>query len=235
VLRYDSRERHFARAISAPGRPVVYGRATRDGRGRVWLQYWLYFAANTQDRGILRTGRHAGDWELLQMRLNERRRPVVTTFAQHSWAEDCGWDAVESSGDGPVAYVANGSHALYPRPGVADRPFPDPNDEADGEGRTIRPPVIRIDERTPRWMARPGRWGGAEAGLVPGEESSPRGPAFQPERWNDPGRFHAQYALACGTGPPGRVWQTILTVALAALAAAALALLVIRRSYNRGR
>jgi hypothetical protein len=183
----------------------------------------------------VRTGRHAGDWELLQLRLTARRQPVEATYAQHSWAEGCGWDEVESSGGGPVVYVANGSHALYPRPGVADRPFPDPNDEADGQGRAVRPPVVPIDERTPHWMAWPGRWGGAEAGLVPGEESSPRGPAFQPERWSDPGSFHAEYARACGAGPPGRAWQTILVVALAALATATVTWLVIPRSYNRGR
>jgi hypothetical protein len=68
VLRYDSDERHFARSVPPvpvaerlpPGRPAVYGRAARDGRGRRWLQYWLFFAQNAQDRGIVRTGRHAG-------------------------------------------------------------------------------------------------------------------------------------------------------------------------------
>jgi hypothetical protein len=66
-----------------PGRPLVYGRSARDRQGRLWLQYWLFFADNRQDRGILRTGRHTGDWELLQLRLglvNRRdvlRRPRV--------------------------------------------------------------------------------------------------------------------------------------------------------------
>jgi hypothetical protein len=234
LLRYDSDERHFARSVSDPPRALVYGRSARDGRGRMWLQYWLYFTANTQDRGVLRTGRHDGDWELVQVRLDARRRPVEATFAQHSWAEGCGWGEVETAGHGLVVYVANGSHALYPRRGVADRPFPDPNDEADGEGRAIRPPVRPIDERTPRWMSSPRRWGDARAGFVPGEESSPRGPAFQPERWRDPSRFHDEHARACGSGPPGRTWQTALTVAFAALGAAALLWLVIRRSYNRG-
>lgn len=37
-------------------------------------------------------------------------------------------------------------------------------------------------------MAWPGRWGGAHARWwVPGEQSSPSGPAFQPQgRWSDP-------------------------------------------------
>src|SRR5215213_7436990 len=44
--------------------PVVYERVS-DG----WVQYWMLFARNDQDRGVLRTGRHAGDWEMVQFRL----------------------------------------------------------------------------------------------------------------------------------------------------------------------
>jgi hypothetical protein len=215
-----------------PGRPLVYGRAARDGEGRLWLQYWLFFTDNQQDRGIVGTGRHAGDWELLQLRLGRDRKPVEATFAQHTWAEGCSWEELEHERDAPVAYVANGSHALYPRAGRADRPWPDPNDEADGGGRRVRPSVERVGMDAPRWMAWPGRWGEAEAGWVPGEQSSPRGPAFQPERWDDPGRFHAAEARPCGEGPPGRPWQTVLTIALA-LALATAGLRAARRSYNR--
>jgi hypothetical protein len=210
----------------------VYGRAARDGRGRLWLQYWLFFTDNPQDRGIVRTGRHTGDWELLQVRLGRRNRPIEATFAQHTWAEGCAWSDVERRGSAPVVYVANGSHALYPRAGRADRPWPDPNDEADGRGRRVRPPLQVVDARSPRWMAWPGRWGEDGGGWVPGEQPSPRGPAFQPERWDDPGAFHADEARGCGEGPPGRTWQTALTIVLA-LALAAVALRAARRSYNR--
>jgi hypothetical protein len=218
-----------------PGRPLVYGRVARDGRGRrgrLWLQYWLFFTDNPQDRGILHTGRHSGDWELLQLRLGRDRRPVEATFAQHTWAEGCDWGETERESGAPIVYVANGSHALYPRAGGADRPWPDPNDEADGRGRRVRPPVERVSETEPRWMAWPGHWGEDEAGWVPGEQSSPRGPAFQPDRWDDPGRFHAAEARACGAGPPGRPWQTVLTIVLVLVVATA-ALRAARRSYNR--
>jgi hypothetical protein len=215
-----------------PGRPLVYGRVARDGEGRLWLQYWLFFTDNPQDRGILGTGRHGGDWELLQLRLGRDRRPVEVTFAQHTWAEGCSWGELERARDAPVVYIANGSHALYPRAGRADRPWPDPNDEADGRGRRVRPPVERVRAGAPRWIAWPGRWGEDDGGWVPGEQPSPRGPAFQPERWDDPGRFHAVEARACGSGPPGRPWQTALTIALL-VALAAVALRAARRSYNR--
>lgn len=228
----DSGDRLVPVRDPGPGRPLVYGRAARDGQGRLWLQYWLFFTDNPQDRGIFRTGRHTGDWEVLQVRLGRDRRPVQATFAQHTWAEGCGWADLERREGAPVVYVANGSHALYPRPGRADRPWPDPNDEADGRGRRVRPPIEVVTARSPRWMAWPGRWGEDGGGWVPGEQPSPRGPAFQPDRWDDPGRFHAAEARACGEGPPGRPWQTALTVVLA-LALAGAGLYAVRRSYNR--
>jgi hypothetical protein len=228
----DPGDRLVPASDPGPGRPLVYGRAARDGEGRLWLQYWLFFTDNPQDRGIVRTGRHTGDWELVQLRLGRDRSPVEATFAQHTWAEGCSWDELERAGNAPVVYVAGGSHALYPRAGRADRPWPDPNDEADGRGRRVRPPVERVGADDPRWMAWPGRWGEDDAGWVPGEQSSPRGPAFQPDRWDDPGSFHATEARACGAGPPGRPWQTVLTIALL-LALAAVALRAARRSYNR--
>src|SRR5918999_2201768 len=87
-----------------PARPVVYGR-----RAGQWLQYWMLFEGNTQDRGILRTGQHEGDWELIQLRLR-RDRPVQVVYAQHSGAESCGfrWAA---RGERPVVQLARGSHA----------------------------------------------------------------------------------------------------------------------------
>ncbi|MFL5904085.1 MAG: Vps62-related protein, partial [Solirubrobacteraceae bacterium] len=77
-----------------------------------WLQYWLFYAQNAQDRGIVHTGRHAGDWEMVQLRL-AHGAPVEAVYAQHSGAERCGWDDVRHEGGHPVVYVANGSHASY--------------------------------------------------------------------------------------------------------------------------
>jgi hypothetical protein len=41
---------------------------------------------------------------------------------------------VRERDDAPVAFLADGSHAAYFRPGVRDRTFPDPNDEAGDTG-----------------------------------------------------------------------------------------------------
>lgn len=186
------------------GPDVVHGRVTRGSDGRLWLQYWLFLADNPQDRGILRTGRHEGDWELVQVGLGGDGRPGALTLTQHSWEEACGWDAVRREGDRPVVAVANGSHALYRTTGTHGRPWPDPEDEARGDGRTARPRVTVLGHLEPRWLAWPGRWGGSVAGIVPGESDSPRGPAFQPgRRWTDPEGLHRR-ARACGSGAAPR-------------------------------
>ena len=95
-------------------------------------------------------------------------------------------------GTHPRIYVANGSHAGYFRPGTRDRMWPDPNDEARGDGVTVVPEVVPVTEDAPAWMAYDGRWGATRAGFVPGEMDSPRGPAFQPQgRWSDPAAWAA--------------------------------------------
>src|SRR3954451_14160301 len=130
VLRYHSRERYRATAVEAltarhldasgrraetvalarPAHPpnVVYGRAVRGRGGRTWLQYWLLYAYNPQDRGIVRTGRHEGDWEMVQVELGRDGAPRQVVFAEHSWSQACAWSAIEHRGAAPVVYVANG-------------------------------------------------------------------------------------------------------------------------------
>lgn len=208
---------------------TVYGHVARGSDGHRWLQYWLFYEDNPQDRGVVRIGRHASDWEFAQVRLDARGRPDRLTMAQHSWAETCAWGSVERSGGAPVLYVAHASHAIYARPGTQDRPWPDPNDEADGQGRRVRPSVRVIDERSPAWVAWPGRWGESVARPVPAESSSPRGPAFKHDRrFQDPSSFDSG-ARPCGSGPPGRAWQTPALVAPVAV----VALMVGRRRRRR--
>lgn len=185
VLVFDGAERFAFTSVDGGGPAVAYTREAPGG----WTQHWLYAAQNPHDRGILRTGRHAGDWELVQ---THPERGVVVS--QHSGAERCGWDEVEA---GPTIYVANGSHAMYFRPGLRDRTFPDPNDEADGRGAHVRPHVLEVTRTSPPWMRRRSPWGGARARwYVPWESDSPRGPAFQGVRWDDPDAF-ARSASPC--------------------------------------
>lgn len=198
VVVHDARERFPLASVAAapvrvPGldrdrRPAVYGRIAPSRQGGAWLQYWFFYRGQDQDRGIVRTGRHAADWEMVQYRIDAAGRPVQAVYAQHSGAERCGWGTVEQRDGRPVVYPAHGSHASYLRAGIRDRTFPDPNDEADGRGRVVTPRLVRISASSPRWMRWPGPWGGARARWwVPGEQDSPVGPAFQLQgRWEDP-------------------------------------------------
>ena len=207
VLVHDADETVLEEGVEAfafpvPGKPrgstgpVAYRRVAAAPGGGTWRQYWLFYADNPQDRGIVRTGRHQGDWELVQYRVDPRGRPVEAVYAQHSGAERCPWREVERRGGHPVAYLANGSHASYFRAGLRDRTWPDPNDEADGRGRVAEPRVQPVSATRPRWMAWPGRWGRSRASWVPWESDSPRGPAHQPDRWKDPDAF-ARTARRC--------------------------------------
>jgi hypothetical protein len=203
VVVHDSRDTSPLTSVEAfagrvPGvpdgrpEPTVYGR--RAGR---WLQYWMFFAAQDQDRGLLRTGRHEGDWEVVQYAVGDGAL-VRGVYSQHRGAERCPASAIRTTARGrPLVFLANGSHAAYFVPGVRDRIFPDPNDEADGKGARVRPRLVRITAGSPPWMTYRGPWGGAGASWVPGEADSPRGPAFQPrDRWRDPDAW-ARSARSC--------------------------------------
>ena len=77
--------------------------------------------------------------------------------------------------------------------------WPDPNDVADGRGRAVAPRLVEISARSPAWMTDPEPWGGSKPRWwVPPEQESPRGPAFQPARW-DPEAFAAG-ARPCQAG-----------------------------------
>jgi MYXO-CTERM domain-containing protein len=200
VVVHDAQERSTLSSVADRG-PAAYARAVpRDGGG-AWLQYWLWYPRQDQDRGVVRTGRHEGDWEMVQFRVDARGRPREAVYAQHSGAERCPWSTVERRDGRPVLYAANGSHASYLRAGTRDRMWPDPNDEADGRGRVVQPSVVRVSADSPAWMRRRGRWGGARARWwIPGEQDSPRGPAFQPQgRWSDPEGW-ADSARSCRAG-----------------------------------
>jgi hypothetical protein len=243
VLVHDADERYPATSVAESGvpgtagaapAPVVYGRVAPGG----WRQFWIYFAANPQDRGILRSGRHAGDWELVQYRVDGRGRPLEAVYAQHSGAERCGWDEVETRDGRPVVYLANGSHAAYFHAGVRDRMWPDPNDEADGRGAVQRPRVVPITAGEPGWMGHREPWGGARAGWFPPEQSSPAGPAFQEQgRWSRPQAWadQARECTARRCAATGACDGPETALAGGGVAVAALAALGLLRRHRRRR
>jgi hypothetical protein len=168
----------------------AYGRAVRDDPW-LWLQYWFWEYYNPKH--LLGFGRHEGDWELIQIGLDEDRVPRVATYAQHNGAAGCDWEELEhhedEEGVHPVVYVAPFSHASYFEarthwhPGGPDTP--------DGNGPAYLPRL----ERFQAWGEWPGRWGAStgvlakiSGGRLGGR--SPSSPGAQKGRWDHPTRFH---------------------------------------------
>ncbi len=186
----DSREMH-----ARPGNAnQVYGYANRNSSGELWLQYWFFYYYN--DKALLGSGRHEGDWELVQFRINANGEPDAATYSQHTNGESAGWAEVEMEqapeGPVPVVYSARGSHACYFRPGTYKQApiVPDYNDD---KGPRVRPQLNVITDTDPAWIGWPGRWGSTRHWLrLPwftlGADSPP-GPR-QHDSWADPRRFH---------------------------------------------
>ncbi len=169
---------------------VVYGRARRDPAGSLWLQYWLFFYFG--DRGHLGIEQHEGDWQLIQLRLEQDGEPRVATLARDGGSLRLAWDQVETAagGDGPVPvfYPARGSHAPLPRAGTFAAPIVP--DHSDGGGPLVRPRLQPIGDDGPGWVRWPGRWGATRRREY-FEAESPRGPGRRPEWW-DPAELESE-------------------------------------------
>ena len=197
----------YAQAEAAHGAaPVVYG-ATFRVKGRIVLQYWLWYPYNdyspTVPAGDLWQV-HEGDWEAVSVILDLRGKPRSAGYSQHSAGTRRDWAKVPKNGVRPLVYVALGSHANYFVPGDnrLDSRVVDPllieiitsygaqPVDHTGRGRTLRPRLARVRSKSPSWMAFAGTWG--EDGYVhfPGNAplasgAGPRGPAFH-EQWLSP-------------------------------------------------
>ena len=199
--------RDYARHAAALHRQAryrdrVYGHARRDTQGRLWLQYWLFYYYNDfQLLGpLLSGGKHEGDWELVQLRLDAAEQPVEAVFSQHARAESKPWANVRKSGPTPLVYVARGSHANYFRAGSHWTGVW--WDQADGRGPQITPTLEVLEDRTPAWVHWPGWWGDTKATASPLDSASPRSPGRRPH-WNDP---------AVLVTPPRRLAATAATL-----------------------
>jgi hypothetical protein len=137
-------------------RDRVYG-AVRPGKSADWLQYWFFYFYD-DPLLIANLGAHEGDWEMIQLRIpHGADEPDVAVYAQHAYASQRGWPAVEKVDGRPVVYSARGSHASYFKPGLYDTAawF----DVADGEGRRPELTLEVLGRSEPPWAHWPGRWG----------------------------------------------------------------------------
>ena len=172
------------------GSSTVYGRVAHQD-GQTILQYWYFYYDDVYSyyypfEDILWQA-HEGDWEVVNVVLDEDEQPLSVGYSQHclgqqrDWAHTSKWD-----GTHPIVYVALGSHANYftsgkhqfnlaciPDPvkyvlfNVLHIPIPD---DYTGEGKIAGPPqsggtVTHIDKiggGAHSWVAFPGFWGEGE-------------------------------------------------------------------------
>jgi hypothetical protein len=187
--------------------PVVYGAAFR-AKGRIDLQYWLWYPYNDYSPTVP-AGEiwqvHEGDWEAVSVILDSAGKPLAAGYSQHSEGRSRTWAKVPRQGLRPLVYVAIGSHANYFSPGtqpfdprVVDKLFISIIEQSGqkaadhtGKGRVIRPKLVRVSGTSPGWMAFAGRWGEDEYLHVPGGQavrsggSGPQGPVLH-EQWQRP-------------------------------------------------
>ncbi len=161
-----------------------YGRVVKGGTGKIWLQYWYFYYYNSLD--VEGFGLHEGDWEEVQVGLDEKQEPDVVVFSQHGGGGSCDLFEFQQTENGaPIVYVALGSHANYPVPGQYGLPFLG-SDYANGKGPAITPSIEVLGDELPNWLEWPGHWGNSRSSN-PLEQESPTGPK-QHSEW-DPEDF----------------------------------------------
>jgi hypothetical protein len=182
---------------------MAYGRVVRTG-GRIWLQYWLWYYDNPKTfAGI---GRHQGDWELVQVGLDEHGASTVTC-SQHNMGETRDWANVSRDprdSDHPLIFVAPFSHANYFQPGTRYY-FPAADHPTDVGARACP----RIEPFGP-WAAWEGRWG-ADLGKLRGllralGGRSPDAPSAQRMRWLEPDAFCAAARRPVNSSIKTAIW-----------------------------
>jgi hypothetical protein len=117
------RDCYAAAWSTGSGGDAVYGRVART-ENRIVLQYWLFYYDNPLLLPATPFGTfwqsHEGDWEVVNVVLDENEQPVEAAYSQHCTGQRMAWSNVEKSPEGsthPVDYVALGSHANYFAPG----------------------------------------------------------------------------------------------------------------------
>jgi hypothetical protein len=149
------------------GGGTAYGRVEPEGGG-FFLQYWLFYADNPC---VLPPGRHDGDWELVQVRIERTDDGFVATqvtLAEHGKPVTKKVEAAVSK-RGPKVFVAVDSHACYFKSGAQPMlPLSDTCQPVEADG--VKPDIVLfpLAEDDKDWAHWSGRWGmdGAEGTRV---------------------------------------------------------------------
>lgn len=149
----------YGRERDLNGAGTAYGRVLSAADGH-FLQYWLFYVDNPC---VLPPGRHDGDWELVQVRVeridDEDLRAIRVTLAGHGKPET---RSVEAGDDraGPDVFVAVDSHACYFLEGAHPMiPLSDVCTPAGAPGTKPTVELLPIAPDKRDWAHWSGRWG----------------------------------------------------------------------------
>jgi hypothetical protein len=185
---------------------VAYGRVSGGGDVR-FLQYWLFYPDNPC---VLPPGRHDGDWELVQVRIERSGadfRATHLTLAEHGKPVS---EPLATAAESIDVFVAVDSHACYFREGA--NPIIPLSDVCEPAGTPSAVPevvLLPIEPSKLDWAHWAGRWGvdrgpGTLLALAlhfkrtpwpltrlnkVGAGESPPGPAHQGQSWRSPRAF----------------------------------------------
>jgi hypothetical protein len=177
----------YARAwASGSGGDAVYGRVARTA-DRIVLQYWLFYYDDALLLPPTPVGvfwqAHEGDWEVVNVVLDQNEQPLEAAYSQHCTGERMSWSRVEKSpadSAHPVVYVALGSHANYFSPGAgALGLIPIPASCIPAAVQSVLPslPFLRVDDQVVAHSA------GGEVVGPPGSHSVRFPPARSRSGW----------------------------------------------------
>jgi hypothetical protein len=162
----------------------LYGRVCEDGN-RTWLQYWFWLYYNPKN--LFGFGKHEGDWEMIQIGLDDEGRPELVGYAQHDSGEarkahKMKW-VDRDGGRHPVVYVAPHSHASYFDQGAHPYVF-----GIDHPSRGGPEDWLRV-EKFGDWVRWPGHWGNSERVIANRIGNGPPSPSKQGLKWDHPAAF----------------------------------------------
>ena len=147
----------YGREQDLAGAGIAYGRVVPASKG-FFLQYWLFYPDNPC---VLPPGRHDGDWELVQLKVErdgDGFAATQVTLAEHGKPATHPVDASQR-GEGPSVFVAVDSHACYFKEGAHPALLSDICDPAGDRGAKPAVTLLPLAADKRDWVHWSGRWG----------------------------------------------------------------------------
>lgn len=141
------------------------------------IQYWFFYYDNPWH------SRHEGDWEMIQVMIDEDNKPVYGGYSQHNAGSWRPWQNIEIEDEThPVVYVAKDGHPSYFSEGIY-KAYLGNNETNLLYGNDVAKPAEKFGviettlmpvNDTSSWLYFDGHWGDKGTGLL--DKDAPTGP-----------------------------------------------------------